>query len=91
MNKITGMRVRIQLPEYVNVACSTTGNTHKTVKNESPYQGKIAIVTGENYKTGKNLDEGETWYFVKLEDEDSAPSFLKNQMLSLPESSLIPL
>jgi hypothetical protein len=86
-----GTRVRIQLPETISIPCSITCLTEKTIKNESPYQGKIAIVTGENYKTGKNLDDGETWYFVKLEDVASAPAFLKNQMLSLPESSLIPL
>ncbi len=83
-----GARVRIQLPETISVPTSNTALVMKRVSNQSPYQGKIAVVTGENYKTSKQFDEEEIWYFVKVEDMSSMPTFVKNQMISFPESAL---
>ena len=84
------MRVKIQLPEYVQIPASSTGLVMKTVKNESPYHGKNAIITGEDYETTDKFNE-EPWYFVKFEDVNSVPAFVQKVLIAFPESSLIPL
>ena len=85
-----GVRVRIQLPEYVQVPASPTGLVMKTVKNESPYQGQIAVISGEDYATSERFDE-EPWYFVKFENVNAIPEFARKVLIAFPESSLIPV
>lgn len=62
----------------------------KTVKNESPYQGQIAVISGEDYETTERFSE-EPWYFVKFEDVSSIPAFAQKVLIAFPESSLIPV
>ncbi len=85
-----GTKVKINLPEYVQIPVSPTGLVMQTVKNESPYQGQHAVVVGEDYETTTRFDE-ESWYFVKFEDLSKLPEFVKKVMIAFPESSLIPM
>ena len=84
-----GTRVKIQLPEYVEVPASSTGLVMKTVKNESPYHGQSAIVVGEDYQATERFNE-EPWYFVKFENLNAIPVFAQKVLMAFPESSLIP-
>jgi hypothetical protein len=85
-----GIRVKIQLPEYVDVPTSSTGLVTKRVKNESPYQGQMAVIVGEDYETTERFSE-EPWYFVKFENAKAIPAFVQKVLIAFPESSLIPV
>ena len=85
-----GTKVRIKLPEYIQVPTSITGLVMQTVKNESPYQGQEAIIMGEDYETGEKFDKEEQWFFVKFEDAASVPQFARNVLIAFPEHCLIP-
>lgn len=84
-----GIKVRIQLPEYVKIATSISGLVEKTVKNESPYHGREAFIVGEDSEITKKFDYKEYWYFVKFKDTSFMPPCIRNTMVSFPESSLI--
>ena len=84
-----GTKVKIKLPEFIQVPTSVTGLVMKTVKNESPYQGQEAVIIGEDYATGKKFDE-EPWYFVKFEEAASVPQFVRKVMIAFPAHCLIP-
>ncbi len=85
-----GTKVKIKLPEFVQIPTSITGLVMQTVKNESPYQGQEAIIIGEDYETGERFDKEESWYFVKFEDVASVPQFARKVMIAFPEHCLIP-
>ena len=86
-----GTKVRIKLPEYVQIPTSNTGLVMKTVKNESPYQGQNAVIIGEDYETGERFNKEESWFFVKFEDAASVPQFVRKVMIAFPEHCLIPV
>ena len=85
-----GTKVKIKLPEFVQIPTSITGLVMQTVKNESPYQGQEAIIIGEDYATGEKFDREESWYFVKFEEAASVPQFVRTVMIAFPEHCLIP-
>jgi hypothetical protein len=84
-------KVRIQLPEYVKIATSITGLVEKTVKNESPYNGREASIVSEDYETTEKFNQEETWYFVQFKDNSFMPPCIRNTVVSFPESSLVPI
>lgn len=86
-----GTKVRIQLPEHVKIATSITGLVEKTVKNESPYNGREAFIVGEDLETTGKLNCEESWYFVNFKDNSFMPPCIRNTMVAFPESSLIPI
>lgn len=87
----TGTKVKIQLPEYVKIPTSITGLVERTVKNESPYQGREAVVVGEDFETTERFNHEESWFFVKFKDNSFMPPCIRNTMVAFPKSSLIPI